>query len=64
MIMSYRYCVVWHTKAKSWMGKVRPMYPECRMFMSLEKARKFASEFIPPAKIYAFKENGRHSVSV
>jgi len=47
--MSYEYCVVWFTRAKSWLDKYpRPIYPECKIFHSLEKAKQFQREFVKP----------------
>ena len=40
--MPYKYCVVWFAKEKSYiMGSIQHIYPECKMFRSLKKAKEF-----------------------
>lgn len=51
--MSYKYAVVWCTKAKSYMkGSQRPRIYHVKMFNSWVKTINFASDFIPPAIVY------------
>jgi hypothetical protein len=53
--MSYKYAVIWFSRAHTWTGKVRPLYSECRMFHSLNKAIRFSKGWSPSAKIYELK---------
>lgn len=51
--MSYKYVVVWHQKARTWIsGEPRPIVQHCKCFRSLDKAREFAKEFTPIPSIY------------
>ena len=56
--MTYKYIVVWFTKATSWIsGDARPIYPECKVFHSLERAKEFSKGWTPPVKIYVLMED-------
>lgn len=59
--MSYKYCVVFFERAKSWFeGDSRPLIPRVRVFRSLERAKKFQREFVRPyPKIYKLMERAR-----
>lgn len=52
--MSYKYCVVFFKRARSWFeGDPRPLIPYVRVFRSLERAKEFQREFVKPyPKIY------------